>query len=85
MKQKLLAIAAALAALASGTVVFINYESGSIDRVLENIGVLVIPNQIALSRAHEAFEPGGALKDPKQEASVRRLGAELVEIMKKLV
>jgi hypothetical protein len=31
--------------------------------VLGNIGVLVLPDQVAVPKAHEAFQPDGNLKD----------------------
>jgi hypothetical protein len=46
--------------------------------------VLVIPEQLALSRAHEAFETDGSLKDPKRAASVTRVAASLVRIVARL-
>ena len=52
--------------------------------LLENIRVMVLPNQIAVSKAHEAFDATGALKDTKQDASVRALGAELSKILFKI-
>jgi NAD(P)H-dependent FMN reductase len=53
-------------------------------QILGNIGVLVIPEQLALSRAHEAFEADGSLKDPKRAASVNRVATALVKITAKL-
>ena len=52
--------------------------------MLENIGVLVLPRQIAVSRADEAFDPNGALKDVKQDGVVRKLAAELAQTLVKL-
>lgn len=52
--------------------------------MLGNIGVLVLPTQIAVSKAHEAFNADGVLKDAKQDAAVRKLGAELAQILLKL-
>ena len=52
--------------------------------MLGNIHVLVLPDQIAVPRAHEAFNSDGMLKDPKQQAAVERLGATLAETLKKL-
>ena len=52
--------------------------------MLGNIGVLVLPGQVAVSRAHEAFDAGGVLKDAKQDAAVRALAAELVKVAGKL-
>jgi chromate reductase len=52
--------------------------------ILSNIQVLVLPDQIAVVKAHEAFQPDGALKDPQQQAAVEGLGRKLVEMVKKL-
>jgi NAD(P)H-dependent FMN reductase len=52
--------------------------------ILENLGSIVIPKQVALSRAHEAFNEAGALKDPKMQASIDALAQQLVEITSKL-
>ena len=52
--------------------------------MLENIGVLILPGQVAVPRANEAFDEKGALKDTKQDASVRKLAAELVQTAAKL-
>lgn len=53
-------------------------------QILGNIGVLVIPEQLALSRAHEAFNDDGSLKDPKRAASVARVASALVRIVGRL-
>ena len=52
--------------------------------ILGNIGVLVIPEQVAVSRAHEAFDADGSLKDAKLRASVERVGATVAGIVAKL-
>jgi len=52
--------------------------------ILGNIGVLVLPGQVGVAKAHEAFDGEGRLKDPKQQSSVEGLGAELAAILKKL-
>ncbi|MEX0863174.1 NADPH-dependent FMN reductase [Nitrosopumilus sp.] len=52
--------------------------------ILENMGVLVIPEQIAISKAHEVFNSDGSMKDPKQEQRVKRIGANLSQILLKL-
>ncbi len=53
--------------------------------ILSNIGVIVIPTQMAISRANDAFEPDGALKDERQQAAVESVGAEVVGIAAKLL
>lgn len=38
--------------------------------ILGNIGVIVLPEHIAVAKAHEAFSPDGSLQDRKQQAGV---------------
>ncbi|WP_375505315.1 NADPH-dependent FMN reductase [uncultured Nostoc sp.] len=52
--------------------------------ILGNIKVLVLPDQIALSKAYEAFNPDGTLVDPKQQESIEKLGDGLTKILLKL-
>jgi len=52
--------------------------------ILENIGVLVIPEQIAIAKAHEVFDTDGALKDKKQEEQVKKIGANVSKLLIKL-
>ena len=52
--------------------------------ILGNIGVIVLPDQIAVARAHEAFQPDGSLADPKQQAGIEALGKTLASILMKL-
>ena len=52
--------------------------------ILENMGVLVIPTQVAISKAHEAFNLDGILKDKKQEQQVKKIGANLAQMLLKL-
>ncbi len=52
--------------------------------ILGNIGVLVLPDQIALPKAHEAFNADGSLKDARMAEGIQKLGAGLAEILKKL-
>ncbi len=52
--------------------------------ILQNIKVLVLPDQVAVPRAGEAFNPDGSLKDAKQEAAVEELGARLAQVLSKL-
>lgn len=51
--------------------------------ILGNIQVLVLPDQVAVSRAFEAFNADGSLKDAKQQAGIERLGARLAEVVRK--
>ena len=52
--------------------------------ILGNIGVIVLPDQIAVPKAHEAFDGGGSLKDAKQQANVQNLGKKVTETVRKL-
>lgn len=52
--------------------------------ILGNIKVLVLPDQIAVPKAYEAFNPDGTLKDPKQQESIEKLGDNLTKILRKL-
>ncbi len=49
---------------------------------LGNLGITLLPDQIAIPSAFQAFGPEGHLVDPKQEAKVKALGATLVENLK---
>ena len=51
---------------------------------LTHINVLLIPQQVSVSKAHEAFNPDGSLKDAKQQASVHSVAKKLVETIAKL-
>lgn len=48
--------------------------------MLENINVLVMPDQVCVSRATEAFDEYGNLKDEKLKKSIEKLGANLVDL-----
>jgi NAD(P)H-dependent FMN reductase len=52
--------------------------------ILGSIGVLVLPGQVAVGKAHEAFDADGKLKDAKQAASVEKLAGQLVQTVAKL-
>ena len=52
--------------------------------ILGNIGVIVLPDQIAVPKAYEAFEADGSLKDPKQQAGIEGLGHTLASFLMKL-
>jgi chromate reductase len=53
-------------------------------QVLANINVLVLPDQLALSKANEAFDGAGNLKDEKQRDRVREISARLVHVAERL-
>ena len=52
--------------------------------ILGNIGVIVLPDQIAVAKAHEAFKPDGSLTDPKHHAGIEALGKTLASFLMKL-
>lgn len=52
--------------------------------MLGNIGALVVPTQVSVPRAHEAFTPEGELIDPKVNEAVNRLAQSFVELTSKL-
>lgn len=51
--------------------------------ILANIGVFVLPYPVGVSRAVEAFGPGGEMLDPKLGLRVEGVGAGLAEILKR--
>ena len=53
--------------------------------ILGNIGVIVLPDQLAVSRAFEAFDDDGQLKDEKQRARVEAIGATVAQMLGKIV
>lgn len=52
--------------------------------VLSGVGAIVLPDQMALPRAHEAFTPEGGMVNPKQQAAIEALGATLAATLAKL-
>jgi chromate reductase, NAD(P)H dehydrogenase (quinone) len=52
--------------------------------ILGNIQVLVLPDQVSIPGAHEAFAGDGALKNDDQQAKVLKLGAKLTETLRRL-
>lgn len=52
--------------------------------ILENIQMIVIPQQVALPVAHEAFDEDGNIKDAKKQSSVEEIGKKLAAIAGKL-
>ncbi|MBI1914113.1 MAG: NAD(P)H-dependent oxidoreductase [Planctomycetes bacterium] len=53
--------------------------------ILSNINVLVLPEQLAIPKAHEAFAEDGSLKDAQQQTTVQRIAERLVAVLKKLI
>ncbi len=52
--------------------------------ILGNIGVLVLPDQVTISTAHEAFDDAGKLNDGRKAKKVALLAKDLVETARKL-
>ena len=52
--------------------------------ILGNIGVIVLPDQMAIAKAHEAFNEDDTLKDKKQEEQVKKIGVNVAKILLKL-
>lgn len=52
--------------------------------LLENIGVMVLPNQKAVSKVSALLNEQGVIDDEQTIASLKRIGKELVEISAKL-
>lgn len=53
--------------------------------MLGNIFVVVVPEQVAVTKAHEAFNEDGSLKDAKQADSVRNVGKRVTEVARALL
>ncbi len=51
--------------------------------ILGNIGVIVLPDQLAISAAYDAFDDSGALKDSKKAAQLTGLVKGLVDFLAK--
>lgn len=52
--------------------------------ILSNINVIVVPQQFAMSKASEAFEEGGALKDEAQAKQLQGVASALVKVARQL-
>lgn len=52
--------------------------------ILGNIGVCVVPDQVCIPKAHEAFDGNGHLKDEKQVKKIASLATALVEFTRKM-
>ena len=52
--------------------------------ILGNIGTLVIPTQVSVPRAHEAFNEDGSLRDEKLTQRIAKVAKELVATTRRL-
>jgi len=53
--------------------------------MLGNLGITILPDQIAIPSAFNTFGPDGQLVDPKQETAVKALGTKLATQLKKVM
>lgn len=49
--------------------------------IMENIFTMVMPEQKAIAKAHEAFDVNGQLKDSKQQEGVREIAKKFVALL----
>jgi NAD(P)H-dependent FMN reductase len=52
--------------------------------IFSSIGVIVLPDQIAVAKAHEAFDADGFLKESNQQSGIEGLGHALASFLMKL-
>ncbi len=52
--------------------------------ILGNIGVIVLPDQLAIPKSHEAFDDVGDLTDVKQQDRVKAIGRAVAEMAARL-
>ena len=52
--------------------------------ILSNIGVLVLPDQIAVSKAFEAFQEDGSLREERRHQGIEGLGRSLASMLSRL-
>ena len=52
--------------------------------ILSHLGVIVVPTQLGIARANEAFNADGNLQDERQSQTIRSIGAEVVTFVRKL-
>lgn len=83
-----------LAAFAAKTAVLMAASPGALGglrglvhlrSILGNISVLVLPEQMAISKAHEAFTSEGQLKDAAQQQIIEGLGQKIARLTAKLI
>ena len=52
--------------------------------ILGNIGVLVLPDQVSIPNAGDAFDAAGQLRDARKQAEIEGLGKQLTTILNQL-
>jgi NAD(P)H-dependent FMN reductase len=53
--------------------------------ILGNVGVFVLPDQVCIPKAHEAFDEGGKLREARKEKAVCDLARSLVDVTRRLI
>jgi hypothetical protein len=43
-----------------------------------------LPEQVAVTKAYDAFNPDGTLKDPEQQNAIEQIGAKVATMVAKL-
>ena len=57
---------------------------GGVRSILSSIGVLVLPDQLAVPAAHEAFDVEGRLIDARRQQALEGVAGALVEVTRRL-
>lgn len=57
---------------------------GNLRSLLSSIRVIVLPEQVAVGKAHEVFTPSGSLTDAQQQAAIENLGQRVATVVAKL-
>ena len=52
--------------------------------ILGNLGCIVLPDQVAVPKAHDAFNSDGTLLEPRQHQRILELGKTLASVARKL-
>ena len=52
--------------------------------ILSHLGVIVVPTQLGIARANEAFDARGNLQDERQRETIRSIGAEVASFVRRL-
>ncbi len=52
--------------------------------ILSHLQVLMVPDQLAVGKAHEAFNPDGSLKNAHQQKTIENIAKRLVTTIEKL-
>ena len=52
--------------------------------LLSHLGAIVVPTQLPIARAADAFDAEGNLRDERQREIIRSIGSEVVSFVRKL-